>query len=228
MDDKELFDLWDKKIKIELTRDITTSKRSVWSAFHNLGHRIAAIMLNGSQIMPNDVVLELGCGSCNFTHFMRQEQLPNYIGLDISYEMLKIEDSDVKRIQGDLYDLPVNSDSIAFVVSIYNLEHLHRLGEALDEIHRVLREDGTFVLVIPMEDGVLYNLGRNMTSRRTVEKKYQIDYMKIIREHEHPNTAVDILEALRERFSIRKSVYLPFLLPSVNLNILAAFRVKKN
>ena len=98
---------------------------------------------------------------------------------------------------------------------------------ALDEVYRVLKDDGRFVFTIPMEDGFLYNTGRNFTTRRYVEKKYNVDYMKIIHEYEHPNTAGEILKKINNKFIIKRRMFLPFLLPSVAINIMGVFQAVK-
>lgn len=227
MDDRELFDLWENKIKIELTAEIVSSKRSIWSITHNYGHKQAASFLNGCDIDENDMILEVGCGSCHFADYIDSKNKRCYVGLDISERMLALAHRGLTRIRADLYAMPLVSESARIVISIYNLEHLHRLTEAIEEIDRVLHRRGIFIFVIPMEDGILYNFGRNHTSRRYVEKKYGVDYMKIIRKYEHPNTAVQIIERVKERFQITQKRFWPCLLPSVNLNIFGVFKAVK-
>lgn len=227
MEDKQLFELWENKIKVELTSEITSNKLRLWSLFHNIGHRVAARFLEDCHIASDDMILEIGCGNCNFTKFLKKERLRNYVGLDISQEMLALAESGIRRVQADLYSMPFTDGSAKVIVSIYNLEHLHRIDNAIDEIFRVLSDDGTFLFVIPMENGFLYNLGRNLTTRRIVEKRYGIDYMKIIREYEHPNSAEDIVKKIDKRFHIKKKLFWPFFMPSVNLNILGVFLAVK-
>ena len=212
MEDKQLFELWENKIKVELTGDITSNKLKLWSLFHNIGHRAAARFLEDCHIASDDTILEIGCGNCNFTKFLKKEGLGNYVGLEISQEMLALAESEVRRVQADLYSMPFAAGSARVIVSIYNLEHLHRIDDAIDEIFRVISNDGTFLFVVPMENGFLYNLGRNLTTRRIVEKRYGIDYMKIIRKYEHPNSAKDVLEKIEKRFHITRKLFLPFLI----------------
>ena len=227
-EDKELFELWENKIRIEVYRDIASNKIPLWSMFHFLGHKtVAWFIKNKCKIAPNDKIFEPGCGICYFPQFLDKSLQKHYIGLDISKKVLDVGGSDIKKIQGDIYRLPLADGAIKYIVSVYNFEHLHRLDEALLEIIRVMDNDGALIFAIPMEDGFLYNLGRNLTSRRLVERRYGVDYMKIIREYEHPNTALKVINEIRERFTITDRLYLPFLIPSININLLAVYKAIK-
>lgn len=132
MEDKQLFELWENKIKVELTGEITSNKLRLWSLFHNIGHRAAARFLEDCHIASDDMILEIGCGNCNFTKFLKKERLRNYVGLDISQEMLALAESETRRVQADLYSMPFAAGSAGVIISIYNLEHLHRLDDAID------------------------------------------------------------------------------------------------
>ncbi|OHD69349.1 MAG: hypothetical protein A2W19_05415 [Spirochaetes bacterium RBG_16_49_21] len=226
MNDKELFDLWENTIKIELTKEIVSNK-GIWGIIHNLGHKATAHLINSCNVGDDDVILEIGCGNCNSTKYLADKYIKNYIGLELSWKMLSIAEHAVSRINANLYQMPIHDASVAVAVSIYNLEHLHQLDKALDEVYRVLKDDGRFVFTIPMEDGFLYNTGRNFTTRRYVEKKYNVDYMKIIHEYEHPNTAGEILKKINNKFIIKRRMFLPFLLPSVAINIMGVFQAVK-
>lgn len=228
MDDKELFELWENKIKVDLIRDIDSKKNRLWSIYEHSGHRVVSQFIRSKcNIKPDDTILEIGCGTCIFTKFLDKSLHKNYIGLDMSYERLRMSDSKIMKIQGDIYKLPFADGAIKYIVSVYNFEHLFNLDEALIEIMRVMDKDGTMIFAIPMEDGFLYNLGRNLTSRRLVEKRYGVDYMKIIREYEHPNTAFKVISKIKEKFTIKNRLYLPFIVPSVNINLLAVYKTVK-
>lgn len=228
MNDKELFEFWENKIRVEVSKDIASKKLFLWSIFHDTGHKAVSWFLKKKcQINSNDSILEIGCGICHFTKFLDESMRKNYIGLDISKKVLDICNPDTKAIQGDMYNLPFADQFIKYIVSIYSFEHLHHLDAALREIIRVMKDDGTLVFAIPMEDGFLYNIGRNLTSRRLIEKKYGVDYMKIIREYEHPNTASMVINKVAEYFTITDKLYLPFFIPSINMNLLAVYKAIK-
>jgi ubiquinone/menaquinone biosynthesis C-methylase UbiE len=228
VEDKELFEFWERKIKTEISSEIISEKLTCWKLFHDAGHNaVAWFVRRKCKIPPDGKLLEIGCGVCRFTKFLDESLVKNYIGLDVSKAMLDMCDANVKRIQGDIYKLPFADGTFKYIVSIYNFEHLRYLDEALTEVMRVMVDDGILIFSIPMEDGFLYNLGRSWTSKRLVEKKYGVDYLKIMREYEHPNTASEVINKINERFEVTDRLYLPFLIPSININLLAVFKAIK-
>lgn len=226
MDDDQLYKLWENKIKIELSRNITSKKLNMWSVFHNLGHR-AVIRLIEKQSESDDIIVEAGCGNCHFATFLKPSMREQYIGLDINSRMLAMAESFVKPIQADIYNMPFPDNRIHLLISIYSLEHLHRIDVALRDIHRVLTDGGIFIFAVPMEGGLLYNIGRHFTTKRIVESKYNIDYMKIIREYEHPNNIFKIMKSVKTLFAITESHYYPFYLPFYNCNLFGVFKAVK-
>lgn len=228
MEDKELFELWENKIKVEINHSVVLKGLSIWSILHDFGHRSALWFIKKHcKIKQDDTILEIGCGSCRFIRLMDKSLLTNYIGLDISRNALKIDNSDIKKIQGDVYRLPFRGNSFKYIISIYNFEHLHKLDDALTEIIRVMDDNGTLIFAIPMEGGLIYNVGRHLTSKRIIEKKYGVDYIKIVKEYEHPNTADKVLNEINNKISIVSKEYLPFFIPSVNVNFMAIFKAVK-
>jgi SAM-dependent methyltransferase len=163
----------------------------------------------------NKIVLEIGCGHGH--HLLYGSSLyTQYIGLDIErnfLQTLKERFPGKMVINGDVYALPFRNASVDCVLSIYNFEHLHHLPASLSEIRRVLKLGGELLVGLPAEGGFLYSLGRRLTSKPYMERKYGIDYDAIVG-WEHWNTC---LEVHRVR-------YLPFLIPSVHLNAVVVLR----
>ncbi|MFP4174602.1 MAG: class I SAM-dependent methyltransferase [Halobacteriales archaeon] len=88
------------------------------------------------------VALDLGCGNGRHLAPLR-ERFDVAVGLDFSCEMLALCDAPVVR--GDLSALPFRASCADLVLCIAALHHLPTRDErldALDEIGRVLREDG--------------------------------------------------------------------------------------
>jgi len=174
-------------------------------------------------------VLEVGCGHGHHLRFYPEIARDNFfVGLDISGKFLAEAASrhgEMRVVQGDAYALPFTDDSYDRVLSIYNLEHLRDLEQALVEVRRVLKPDGRFLVAVPAEGGFLYNVGREFTSRPYMEKKYGLDYDAIIK-HEHCNEFWTIRDALARVFAVRRRRYLPFLLPSAHLNAIVCFECR--
>lgn len=174
-------------------------------------------------------VIEIGCGHGH--HLLYGEQdYKNYIGLDIEYKYtttLQSRYENVSVVNGDAYQLPLADNSADAVLSIYNLEHLKQLNAGLKEIYRVLKPEGELLIGLPAEGGFSYNLGRNLTSKPYMEKKYGIDYDAVVH-YEHCNTFDDIVKCLKRNYEIINRRYIPFpFLPSVHCNVIICLRAKK-
>jgi hypothetical protein len=114
------------------------------------------------------------------------------------------------------------------VISIYNLEHIRELQRVLDEVHRVLVPEGRFLVALPCEGGFFWNIGREITTRRTIQKKYGINYDKVIA-YEHVWDVQGVIREIRasKRFRVAEHAYLPFRIPSANLNLIACMEYVK-
>ncbi len=92
-------------------------------------------------------VLDLGCGKGRFSRTL-SELGAQVIGLDLSAAMLA-EAMDLDRVRASARRLPFASASFDRVVAVEILEHLapRSVDQVCDEVRRVLRPGGTFVIV---------------------------------------------------------------------------------
>ena len=166
--------------------------------------------------------LEIGPGTGSHLRFEDIGRQTEYVGLDVWGEIAgAIEKAfpSVRLVIGDCQkriDFPDNY--FHRVIAIHVLEHLVDLPAALDQIARVLRQDGLFSAVIPCEGGWAYKLGRRFTTQRMFEKRYGRPYGPIIR-YEHVNTVWEILDAIAQRFRTVHRTSFPLRVPSPNLNL---------
>jgi SAM-dependent methyltransferase len=100
---------------------------------------------------------------------------------------------------------------------------MHDLPGCLVEVGRILRPGGELLVGLPAEGGFAYEWGRRLTSKRHVEAKYGIDYLKLVRS-EHCNTCSEVVEELVNRFAVEAIRYLPLRVPSVHLNAVVVVR----
>lgn len=122
--------------------------------------------------------------------------------------------------------LPFKSNSLDHVLSIYMLEHIPDLEGSLREVHRVLGNNGSFYIALPAEGGFLYKLGRELTTKRFVERNFDIDYDEVIKAH-HLHNYPEIEEMVKKYFTIKRISYLPFgFLPSYHLNAFICLKTK--
>lgn len=162
--------------------------------------------------------LEIGAGTGTHVQF---ESSGEYVALEASDQLaaqipqrdgLSVVIADCER------RLPWDDDSFDRVLAIHVLEHLYNLPVALQEVARVLRPGGVFMVVIPCEGGDLYSLGRRFTTKRMFEKRYNMPYEWMIRQ-EHCNTAREVLSELDRHFRVRARRFFPLRLPAVDLNL---------
>ena len=175
-----------------------------------------------------ETVLEVGCGHGHHLSFARHPYR-RYIGLDIESKFLRtLQNRFAGRslVQGDAYALPFASGSVDCVLSVYHFEHVRRLADSLEEIHRVLKPEGELLVGIPLEGGWLYGIGRRLTSQRYMEKKYGIDYQAVVH-WEHWNDFPEIEKRLEEKFRISERRYLPFsFFPFPHGNVIQCLRLR--
>lgn len=77
--------------------------------------------------------LNLGCAT---------DRIDGWINLDI-------EPNVRPTIAATVYKLPFKDNSIDHVLASHLLEHLYDIPSVKNEIHRVLKENGTFVFIVP-------------------------------------------------------------------------------
>ena len=174
-----------------------------------------------------EVVLNLGCGSGFQNKFLN---IKNLIGIDNNIWRLKAASSYYQHqpfICSDALALPIKNQSVDRIVTCDFIEHVKNLEQLYSEIYRVLKPSGSCVISFPAEGGFAYGLGRRFTTKKHYEKTLNVDYMKLIRQ-EHLHTARELLSSIRQCFHIFSLKYVPFRIPSINLNacIIATCRLK--
>lgn len=101
-------------------------------------------------------ILDFGCGTGIFTFLLEKYYPSKIIGLDLSEEMLKIalakkeaKKSSAQFILGDASKLTTLFDeTFDFVFSSTTTHYIQNLNELLENINRVLKNDGTCILSI--------------------------------------------------------------------------------
>jgi SAM-dependent methyltransferase len=172
-----------------------------------------------SKKYEDKIILDVGCGHGHHLSYSGNSY-KQYLGLDLEWNFCKTcqERYSISTVNGDAYRLPIKDKSVDCVISVYNFEHLKQLLNCLEEIRRVIKPQGELLIGLPAEGGFLYSLGRNLTSKPYMEKKYGIDYDAIVH-YEHCNTYQDVITALKKSFKISTYRYIPFpFFHSVHLN----------
>lgn len=104
------------------------------------------------------------------------------------------------------------------IMAIHVLEHLPDLPAALREARRILSPDGILSVVIPCEGGALYELAREISTRRQFEKRFQTSYDWFVKT-EHVSKAPEIIQQLHEKFEVIDTSYWPLRVKCIPLNL---------
>lgn len=196
---------------------------------NDAGYRVlAGVDLDGKT------VAEIGPGGGHHLDFFRGRP-DRYTAIDVSHSFLDKLAPLVSR-RGIAYEgarvaayegrIPVASNTQDVVMSFYSLEHLHPLNEWLDELFRILRPGGVLVGAIPTEGGIVWALGRYMTSRLTLSRQFGLEIEKILC-WEHPNMCDDVLHALHLRGRTRTFRW-PIRYAPLDINLIIRFVVQKD
>ena len=156
--------------------------------------------------MHNKYVLEIGPGDMRHQKFWNSKPT-KYLIADIHKNMMQTAENIFENynINFDSYlvsrndKLPITKNSIDIIITFYSLEHLHPLEDYIEDMKYYLKPDGIIVGAIPAEGGLLWALGRFLTSRRWLHKNTTIDYDKLIC-WEHPNYTDYIIKKLDQNF----------------------------
>ena len=190
----------------------------------DLGHRWVA------KRTPPGRILEIGFGAGRHALF-HSGRWENYIASEFSAAHLKSQHWTGFKgsiLRCDARKLPFADGLFDAVISIYNLEHIPDLQSVFREVHRVLAPAGKFLIALPCEGGFLWNIGRELTSRRTFQRKYGINYDKVIAyEHVRDYAGVEreIRGSGRFRYSARR--FFPLIVPMAGLNLIACMECIK-
>lgn len=177
--------------------------------------------------------LEIGAGLGEhilYEDLTKQE----YFALELRESMAeKIRERfpDVKVVVGDIQKRTAFADrQFDRVIAIHVLEHLPNLPAALEEVSRILKDEGTFQVVIPCEGGLAYGFARQISSVRMFNKKFGdrgVSYLWMMKKTEHVNTAREILEELKKQFTIQGLRYFPLYIPAITCNVCIGLNLKK-
>lgn len=106
-------------------------------------------VLKSAGFKPKDKVLDLCCGTGDFTKIISQISCDTrVIGADFSVKMLDIaknKNPDKEFILCDCTDLPFENGEFDFVTIGFGLRNISRQNAALAQIYRVLKPDGIFI-----------------------------------------------------------------------------------
>ena len=124
-----------------------------WPQFRLLRRMIAGEL---KKHHPNGLMVDIGCGPGYLVADIAKAFPHLYtVGVDISEEMMQITTHNLRSLgiservsfqQGAVQKLPFEDNTADFVVSTLSLHHWPDPKQALEEVHRVLRPGGQFLI----------------------------------------------------------------------------------
>jgi ubiquinone/menaquinone biosynthesis C-methylase UbiE len=150
------------------------------------------------EIRPNSVILDVGCGpTCAIQLFGPGFKIFLDPLMNSYKKTYKIRLPEGDKISGTAERIPLKDNSIDVVFCVNALDHMISPEMALDEIRRILKKDGFFIL------GLFIHPGFTAIARRFIEK-----YLPFLREDAHPYsyTKKSIRELLKNFFFIQNEM----------------------
>lgn len=115
---------------------------SVWR-YNWLVHHLVIEALIRARRHAHGLLLDVGCGEKPFARWF-DGHVTRYVGVDIPVFYYR------HRVKPDVFaraeTLPLRSGSVDTVLGLSILDHFPEPGPVLDELHRVLRDDGVMIM----------------------------------------------------------------------------------
>lgn len=133
-------DVWEKSTYYELINDI----KLTWSQ--------PGMSQLKKLAKKSNIILDLGCGEGSRLLKVEGETTAKLFGVDISKTAIKEAKVKLKKanlVVGDLENLPYDKDEFDLIYSFFVFEHLDNPEKVIDEVDRVLKNSGYFIVVCP-------------------------------------------------------------------------------
>lgn len=123
-----------------------------------------------SRILPSNKeskILDIGCGTGHFLHYIEKKGYKNFLGIDISPEQIAYSKEKIssKVIQADIMDYLSNSHNLYDVIAAHDfLEHVKNeiVFEFLELVYDSLNINGVFMIKVP-----------NMSNPFSIDSRYR-------------------------------------------------------
>lgn len=129
--------------------------------FEKIYRKVIELIKNqaGENLKPQNKFLDVACGTAEVIFRLAKEfQNVEFIGVDFSKGMVEKARKktsylkNVKIIEANVENLPFEDKTFNIAICLDSLHHFYNPDLALKEIHRVLKDNGLFLLVDPSPD----------------------------------------------------------------------------
>ena len=139
------------KIKESYYEELTdTAKVSRFRSWYHSSRFQKLANLVEEHYQPNMKIADLGCGNC----LWNKKNIP-VTGVDINEKMLQWANKEKYLsnyiLTDNLAQTGLRSKSFDMVIMSETLEHLLNLEDLLAEVHRILKDDGIFLITVPYD-----------------------------------------------------------------------------
>jgi len=195
-------------------------KKSFLQGLYTHYHRFAAQERKNKK---NPITLDIGFGMGEHIAFINKKEIEErrFMCLDIDrfkLETAKASCPDLMLFQGNALKLPFASKSFDVVQMLACIEHFseNELIPVINEVKRVLKDDGIIIACYPAEGSIPLLLGQKVV-HAFIERKTGCSTDRS-GHHDHKITAFKLRKILKEHFKRTRRLYYPFRIPSINLN----------
>lgn len=101
--------------------------------------------LEGADISENTAILDIGCGTGNYTNLIHRITKSRVYGMDMSEGMLekaKEKNKNINFIIGSAEDIPLQDSHFDFVYMTDVIHHVPNIEKMFCEIYRILKKGG--------------------------------------------------------------------------------------
>ncbi len=179
-----IYDFIGKDIETDrILETVAPFYENVWAPLGFLlttGNTYSTILRNSSDFVQGNTLLDIGTGTGKIFDFARCNTC---IGLDVSIKFLKIlkqKRSNVVAIRGDARSLPIKSESIDGISSMFVLHMLENPALGLKEISRVLKNGGKCSIGVLVRGSVISSI---LGKWWKIDLKYQDYYISNLKDN---------------------------------------------
>ncbi|KAG5674679.1 hypothetical protein PVAND_004631 [Polypedilum vanderplanki] len=157
----------------------------------------------------SDALLDIGCGSGDVLYELILPKIPiniEVIGIDISKEMIKYANEHYGNeylkfykvdIESEMFidgkTTPIKPESFNFITSFYALHWIQNQRQALSNIHKLLKPNGTCLLVFLVSNPI-YDVYTHL-SRMKKYSRYMSDVEKFISPYHYEEKPLEVFES---------------------------------